>query len=115
MRVSRVHDMIEMSPNFSASAATVASTEVPPPSMPLASSRRSSLPLRLGLPVRRADLIIAPHGAAGEFVIKDPITGAYFHLGPHESLLLRALNGRNSAEKICRGFEKQFGQPLEVV
>ena len=76
------------------------------------SSRISSLPTRLGLPVRRADLIIAPHGAAGEFVVKDPISGAYFHLGPEESLLLRALNGRNTAEKICRGFEKQFGQPL---
>jgi multidrug efflux pump subunit AcrA (membrane-fusion protein) len=70
------------------------------------------LPLRLGLPVRRADLIIVPHSAAGEYVIKDPVSGAYYHLGPEESLLLRALNGRNTAAKIFRGFEKQFGQPL---
>src|SRR5829696_1171817 len=123
--------MIEMSPKAEGSTSTTASATAeavsssprlatpPPPSpspapAPPASppSRVSTLPLRLGLPVRRAELIIVPHSAAGETVIKDPISGAYYHLGPEESLLLRALNGRNTAAKICRGFEKQFGQPL---
>ena len=63
------------------------------------------------LPRHRQDLIIAPHSAAGEFVIKDPVNGAYYHLGPEESLLLRALDGR-SAEVLCRQYEERFAQPL---
>ena len=55
---------------------------------------------------------MVPHSAAGEFVVKDPTSGAYFHLGPQESLLLRALDGRDDADTVCRRFEKQFGQPL---
>jgi hypothetical protein len=70
------------------------------------------LPLRRGLRVRRCELILAPHSAPGECVIKDPITGAYFHLGPEESLLLRALDGRNTIERIQRRYRKQFGRPL---
>jgi multidrug resistance efflux pump len=57
-------------------------------------------------------LIIAPHSAAGEYVIKDPATSAYYHLGPEESLLLRALDGRQNFESIARRFEQTFGQAL---
>ena len=89
-----------MKPKSAGTAATSASASPPSP------------PPRCELRVRRWELILHPHGAAGELVITDPITRAHVHLGPEESLLLRALDGRNTFERIQRRYEKQFGRPL---
>jgi len=70
-------------------------------------------PPRRELRVRRWELILAPRRAAGELLVRDPITpGACVHLGPEESLLLRALDGRNAFERIQRRYKTQFGRPL---
>jgi multidrug resistance efflux pump len=64
------------------------------------------------LPVRRADLVLVPHGDDGESVVKDPVSGAYFHLGPEESFLLQTLDGRHSPVRVREAYERRFGQPL---
>lgn len=69
---------------------------------------------RLGttLPTRRPELILRPLGERGQYVVKDPRTGAYFHLGEHESFLLSRLDGRSDAGAICTAFREQFCEPL---
>jgi putative peptide zinc metalloprotease protein len=63
-------------------------------------------------PTRRPDLIVKPHGSRGQHVVKDPSTGAYFNLGPHETFLLLALDGVQTRAQIRASFERQFGQML---
>ena len=65
------------------------------------------------LPTRRPELLIKPLGDNGQYVVKDPATGDYFHLGNQEAYLLQKLDGTSSAEAICRNFERQFDTPLD--
>jgi multidrug efflux pump subunit AcrA (membrane-fusion protein) len=45
-------------------------------------------------------------------VVKDPATGAYYHLGEEEHFLLSQLDGRQDAETVLAAFAERFGQPL---
>jgi putative peptide zinc metalloprotease protein len=63
-------------------------------------------------PARRPELVVRPLGARGPYVVKDPTTGAYYHLGEEEHFLLLQLDGRQDAPAICAAFAERFGQPL---
>src|SRR5262249_40180665 len=69
-------------------------------------------PLAAIPPPRRMDLVLRPLGNQGQFVAKDPLTGAYFNLGEQEHFLLEQLDGRQTVASICAGFEQRFGEPL---
>jgi putative peptide zinc metalloprotease protein len=64
------------------------------------------------LPCRRPELIVRPIGANGRHVIKDPVSGKYFHLGEQESFLLLQLDGQGDPDTIAKAFTERFGQPL---
>ena len=64
------------------------------------------------LPQYRPDLLIRPLGEDGRYVVKDPLTGEYFHLGAEEHFLLTQLDGRRESDEIRAAFERQFGQAL---
>jgi multidrug resistance efflux pump len=64
------------------------------------------------LPARRPELVVRPLGERGQYVIKDPDTGAYYHLGDEEHFLLTQLDGRRGAEAVRAAFAERFGQPL---
>jgi multidrug efflux pump subunit AcrA (membrane-fusion protein) len=73
----------------------------------------SSLATQLDvLPTRRNELAIRPLGERGQYVVKDPATGEFFHLGDEEHFLLMQLDGRKSAEEVCAAFDARFGEPL---
>jgi putative peptide zinc metalloprotease protein len=57
-------------------------------------------------------LVIRPLGDHGPYVVKDPRTGAYYHLGDEEHFLLTQLDGRQNAQAIRAAFAQRFGQPL---
>jgi multidrug efflux pump subunit AcrA (membrane-fusion protein) len=61
---------------------------------------------------RRPELVVRPFGENGQYVVKDPANGAYYHLGDEEQFLLTQLDGRRDVEAIRSAFEKRFGQPL---
>lgn len=63
-------------------------------------------------PARRSDLLIKPIGDAGENVVKDLRTGAYFNLAAPEAFLLLQLDGIKSAQEICSAFDAQFNDAL---
>jgi multidrug efflux pump subunit AcrA (membrane-fusion protein) len=65
------------------------------------------------LPAHRPELLIRPLGE-GQYVVKDPQTGAYYHLGAAEYFLLMQLDGRQSAEAVRAAFEQRFGEPLSA-
>jgi putative peptide zinc metalloprotease protein len=64
------------------------------------------------LPCHRSELVVRPLGDHGPYVVKDPGSGAYYHLGEEEHFLLMQLDGRRDAEAICAAFAERFGQPL---
>jgi multidrug efflux pump subunit AcrA (membrane-fusion protein) len=64
------------------------------------------------LPCRRPELVVRPLGEDGPYVVKDPRTGAYYHLGDEEHFLLTQLNGQRDAETIRAAFAERFGQAL---
>lgn len=64
------------------------------------------------LPCRRLELIVRPLGDHGRFVIKDPRSGSYFHVGEQESFLLLQLDGKHDAKTVVKAFQERFGQPL---
>lgn len=66
------------------------------------------------VPARRPDLVVRPLGDRGQYVVKDPRTGQYFHLGEQEHFLLSALTGGQTADDLQRAFAKQFGDPLSA-
>jgi multidrug efflux pump subunit AcrA (membrane-fusion protein) len=68
--------------------------------------------LATALPCRRPGLVIRPLGEHGPYVVKDPGTGAYYHLCDEEHFLLTQLDGRHDAKTICAAFTACFGQPL---
>jgi multidrug efflux pump subunit AcrA (membrane-fusion protein) len=63
-------------------------------------------------PARRNELIIQPLGVDGPYVVKDPGTGAYYHLGDEEHFLLTQLDGKRDTELLRATFMERFGQPL---
>jgi multidrug efflux pump subunit AcrA (membrane-fusion protein) len=64
------------------------------------------------LPTRRPELVIRPLGGGGQYVVKDPCAGEFFHLGEQEHFLLTQLDGERSAEDVCAAFADRFGEPL---
>ncbi|MHB8900385.1 MAG: hypothetical protein ACYC6Y_16665, partial [Thermoguttaceae bacterium] len=66
------------------------------------------------VPPHQPDLVITPSGNDGNVVVKNPRTGEYFQLGPHEGFLLEQLHGRHSANEICESFRERFGEPLSA-
>ncbi len=66
------------------------------------------------LPTRRPELLIRPLGDNDQFVVKDPGTGGFFHLGAQEHFLLTQLDGRQDAEAVCTAFAERFDQPLSA-
>jgi multidrug resistance efflux pump len=64
------------------------------------------------LPRRRPELLLRPVGDRGDHVVKDPVTGQFYNLGPQETFLLERLDGRQDADAICRDFAQKFGEPL---
>jgi multidrug resistance efflux pump len=64
------------------------------------------------LPRRRPDLLIRPLGEPGQYVVKDPRTGAYFQIGTQEHFLLTQLNDDRAADDVCTAFRNRFGQLL---
>src|SRR5262245_31586213 len=64
-------------------------------------------------PARRPELVVRPLGEDGRYVVKDPQTGAYYHLGDEEHFLLSQLDGQRDPQAIRDAFEERFGQPLD--
>ncbi|HEY1378336.1 MAG TPA: efflux RND transporter periplasmic adaptor subunit [Gemmataceae bacterium] len=64
------------------------------------------------LPARRADLVVRQTKDDGSHVVKDPLTGQFYDLGPEESFLLLALDGTHTAATLAAAFEARFGSPL---
>jgi putative peptide zinc metalloprotease protein len=64
------------------------------------------------LPSRRPDLVVRPLGDHGQCVVKDPRSGAYFHLGAQEHFLLSQLDGQRNVDAVCGAFAERFGEPL---
>jgi multidrug resistance efflux pump len=64
------------------------------------------------LPGRRPELVVRPLGDHGPYVVKDPHTGAYYHLGHEEHFLLMQLDGGRDAEAVRVAFAECFGLPL---
>jgi multidrug efflux pump subunit AcrA (membrane-fusion protein) len=60
----------------------------------------------------RPDLIIRPHEEQGAYVVKDPRSGAYYHLGEEEHFLLTQLDGGRDFAAVAAAFAGRFGQPL---
>jgi multidrug efflux pump subunit AcrA (membrane-fusion protein) len=56
--------------------------------------------------------VIRPLGDQGPYVVKDPGTGAYYHLGEEEHFLLKQLDGQRDADTIRAAFAERFGQSL---
>jgi multidrug efflux pump subunit AcrA (membrane-fusion protein) len=65
-------------------------------------------------PPRRSELLLRPLGDKGDHVVKDPVTGQFFNLGPQEAFLLQRLDGQQSAEAICQAFTDKFGEALTI-
>src|SRR5262245_15809944 len=64
------------------------------------------------LPARRPDLLIRPLGDQGRYVVKDPRSGEFFHLGEAEQFLLTQLDGSRTAGAVCAAYAERFGEPL---
>ena len=64
------------------------------------------------LPALRSELVIKPLGDQGQYVVKDPRTGAYFTVGEREHFLFARLDGRQSGPAICAAYRDEFGDPL---
>src|SRR5262245_60887644 len=66
------------------------------------------------LPARRAELVVGQLGDGDNYVVKDPLTGAYYQLGAEEHFLLMQLDGAHSAPAIAAAFADRFGQALDA-
>jgi putative peptide zinc metalloprotease protein len=64
------------------------------------------------LPARRPELLIRPFGDQGQYVVKDPRTGAFFQFGEEEHFLLTQLDESRTAEAVCAAYAERFGEPL---
>jgi multidrug efflux pump subunit AcrA (membrane-fusion protein) len=70
--------------------------------------------LTMPVPARRPDLVVRPLGERGQYVVKDPRTGNYFHLGEQEHFLLNALTGGQTDDELRNAFAEQFGEVLSA-
>src|SRR5262249_61919941 len=61
---------------------------------------------------RRAELLFSPLDDCGEYVVKDPRSGAYFKLGAEGYFLLSQLDGSQTCAAIRTAFQHRFGEPL---
>src|SRR5262245_8073677 len=68
----------------------------------------------LTTPARRSNLQFRLLGEQGQYVVKDPRTGAYYTLGDEEFFLLTRLDGERTPEALCAAYEACFGQPLSL-
>src|SRR5262249_18481578 len=64
------------------------------------------------LPARRPDLLFHPGSEQGPHVVKDPRTGAYYHLGDEEFFLLTRLDGEQTGSVLSAAYEAHYGKPL---
>jgi multidrug efflux pump subunit AcrA (membrane-fusion protein) len=64
------------------------------------------------LPCCRPELVIRQLGEHGPYVVKDPRSGAYYHLGDEEHFLLKQLDGHRDADAIRTAFTEYCGHPL---
>src|SRR5262245_2903392 len=64
------------------------------------------------LPARRPDLLIRLLGDQGRYVVKDPRSGEFFHIGVAEQFLLTQLDGSRAAGAVCAAYAERFGEPL---
>jgi multidrug resistance efflux pump len=64
------------------------------------------------VPARRPDLVLRPVSDDGRHVVKDPVTGSFYNLGPQEAFLLERLDGRSSPDAVCAAFAQRFGSYL---
>jgi putative peptide zinc metalloprotease protein len=76
---------------------------------PLPARRAPSDPIAVR---RRCDLVVTAvdrgEGAAGEWVVKDPLSKRYFRFAEHEYFLFERLDGRIDADGLCREFNAAF-------
>lgn len=63
------------------------------------------------LPDRRADLVVRAMPDK-QFVIKDPVTEAYFQIGEQEWFLLSQLDSSSTHTKVLDAFQRQFDDAL---
>ncbi len=73
-------------------------------------ARAASASRRL-LPGRRDDLVVRPV-AGNQFVVKDPVTDAYFQIGEQEWFLLSQLDDHATSQTVLEAFQNQFGESL---
>ena len=66
---------------------------------------------RRSLPGRREDLIVRPV-AGNQYVVKDPVTEAYFQIGEQEWFLLSQLDAKSSSTTVLEAFQSRFGEEL---
>lgn len=63
------------------------------------------------LPGRRDDLVVRPV-AGNQYVVKDPVTEAYFQIGEQEWFLLSQLDATATASVVLDAFQTKFGEEL---
>jgi multidrug efflux pump subunit AcrA (membrane-fusion protein) len=64
------------------------------------------------VPTRRPELVIRPLGDQGRYVVKNPRSGEFFHIGEQEQFLLSLLDGTHTPQDVCTAFSEQFREPL---
>jgi hypothetical protein len=64
------------------------------------------------LPSRRLKLLIRRLGDKGRYVVKDPRSGEFFHLGEAEHFLLMQFDSQRTLDEIRADCAEQFGESL---
>ncbi|MER7763793.1 peptidase M50 [Streptomyces sp. NPDC097619] len=67
-------------------------------------------------PALRADVLLSPpllNGPATVHLVKDPVSGAAFEIGPKEHFLVSRLDGRRSLAEIGAAYGAAFGRRLD--
>lgn len=65
------------------------------------------------LPGRRDDLVVRPV-PGNQFVVKDPVTEAYFQLGEQEWFLLSQFDSQATTATVLDAFQRQFDEALST-
>ncbi len=65
------------------------------------------------LPGRRDDLVVRPV-PGNQFVVKDPVTEAYFQLGEQEWFLLSQFDSQATTTTVLDAFQRQFDEALSI-
>ncbi|MFI1936172.1 peptidase M50 [Streptomyces purpureus] len=66
-------------------------------------------------PALRADVLLSPallHGSATVYLVKDPVSGTSFEIGPKEFFLVSRLDGARSLAEIGAEYGQAFGRRL---